>query len=206
MIFGFKVAALSLLAFANAVAPEVSDSPTNVKYEAVFNKTILGSVSFSSPNGTVMVDVDISGLPATGGPFQYHVHVNPVPSNGSCIATGGHLNPYGGVPNAASWDTAEVGDLSGKHGLINGTSLMTSYFDPFLSLNPDDKAYIGGLSVVFHYSNTTRLACANITKEAVSSTNSTNSTSTTMASSKAGAAYIGAGLGPLAVGAVALLL
>lgn len=203
-MFGFKLAALSLLAFANAVAPEVSDSPTNVKYEAKFNKTILGSVAFSSTNGSVMVDVDISGLPEVGGPFQYHVHVLPVPTDGSCIATGGHLNPYGGLPNAATWNTLEVGDLSGKHGKINGTSLMTSYIDPFLSLNPDDKAYIGGLSVVFHYNNSTRLACANITEETISPSNSTNSISSS--STANGAAYIGTGLGPLAAGAVALLL
>lgn len=204
MIFGSKVAALSLLAFANAVAPEVSDSPTNVTYVAMFEKAILGSVDFSSTNGSVMVDVDISGLPASGGPFQYHIHQKPVPSDGNCVGTLGHFNPFMGTMNATEWDMMELGDLSGKHGKINGTSIMTSYIDPFLSLNKSSESYIGGLSVVVHFLNYTRIACANITEKATVA-NTTNSSSSTSSKSN-GAVYIGAGIAPFVAGAVALLL
>lgn len=199
-----KVAALSLLAIVNAIAPVVSDSPTDVTYEATFKKTILGSVAFSSTNGSVLVEVDLSGLPETGGPFLYHIHALPVPANGSCLGTAGHFNPFLGSANATIWDEMELGDLSGKHGEITGTSILTSYIDPYLSLNPDSKSYFGGLSVVVHYHNTTRLACANITEEATSS--SSPSANSTTVSSTNGAAYIGAGVAPLVAGAVALII
>lgn len=153
---------LSLFALAQAAAPVLTDSPTGVVYKATFNKTVDGLVEFSSQNGSVLVSVDISGLPDYGGPFQYHIHEKPVPANGSCLATLGHLNPYNGNVNATTPSEKEVGDLSGKHGFIEGTSIETSYIDPYLSLNPSNKAYLGGLSVVIHFANTTRLACANI--------------------------------------------
>lgn len=191
-----KIFAISLLAFANAaVSPELTDSPTDVTLKASFNKTIEGSVAFSSKNGSVLVDVDLSGLPLAGGPYQYHIHVKPVPTNGSCVATLGHFNPYDGSVNATENSEKEAGDLSGKHGLITGTSLKTTYIDPYLSLNPLSKSYFGGLSVVVHYKNSTRLACANITEVAHSVTPGS------------GGSILGAGLAvPLVAGAAALLV
>jgi hypothetical protein len=50
--------------------------------------------------------------------------VNPV-TNGNCSSTGGHLDPYGnGGTGCDLTKTAscEAGDLSGKHGKINGTT------------------------------------------------------------------------------------
>lgn len=196
MLFATKLTALSLLAWASASSPVLTDSPASVELHAVFNKTILGHVSFTSPNGSVLVTVDLSGLPEEGGPFQYHIHQKPVPTNGSCLATLGHLNPYNGSTNATEASDKEVGDLSGKHGLITGTSLSTSYFDDYLSLNPDNKAYIGGLSVVVHYKNTTRLACANITEQVSVSESASNA-----------APISGGGFAvPLVAGAIAMLI
>ncbi|OBA24836.1 hypothetical protein HANVADRAFT_50585, partial [Hanseniaspora valbyensis NRRL Y-1626] len=56
----------------------------------------------------------------------------------------------------------QVGDLSGKHGLINTTCFETYYYDPYISLNPNDPAFIGGKSLVIHLEDNSKLACANI--------------------------------------------
>lgn len=159
-------AALVSLVAAGA-APILSDSPANAAYKATFNKGgVTGQVSFTTDQGGyVKVSVNLSNLPNYGGPFLYHVHQKPVPSNGNCTATLGHLNPYNGSETATTPATKEVGDLSGKHGEINGTSLSTTYIDQYLSLNPSNPAFVGGLSVVVHLHNLTRIACANITMD-----------------------------------------
>lgn len=164
MVCVSKLSLLSLLSLVIAdAAPEVSNSPTDVELQAKFDTKISGEVSFFSNNGLVEVSVDISGLPTSGGPFMYHIHQKPVPANGNCTATLAHFNPYNGTADGATDALKELGDLSGKHGKINGTSYQTTYIDEYLSLNPDDPAYFGGLSVVVHLANNSRLACANIT-------------------------------------------
>lgn len=175
---------LSLVALTASVllageAPTVSDSPAGAELTATFplggSSQVQGSVVFSAlDDGQVQVSVNVSGLPTTGGPFTYHIHEAAVPQNGSCVATGGHFNPYGGVPckNASSYAECEVGDLAGHWGAINSTSLETTYVDPYLLLNPDSKSSPYGLSVVIHYANTTRIACANLEETSGSLSNS----------------------------------
>lgn len=186
------VAALAALVSADA-APEVSDSPTDVSYSAQFKDKIQGHVNFSSKNGSVLVDVDISGLPAHGGPFLYHVHKLPVPANGNCNGTLSHFNPYNGAETETEPAKKEAGDLSGRHGVINGTSIHTSYIDPYLSLNPDSKSFFANLSVVVHYNDTKRLACANITQDHV-------------VQPENGASKLAVGAAALCAGAAALLV
>lgn len=144
-------------------APEVADSPLGLRLQATFEKSISGSVIFTSRDGVVDVSVDLQHLPASGGPFLYHIHEKPVPPDGNCTGTLLHFNPYNGTTNGSTDALKELGDLSGKHGEINGTSVVTSYTDPYLSLNPLSPAFFGGLSVVVHFANNSRLACANIT-------------------------------------------
>ena len=163
VLTGFGVLALA----SAAAAPVKTDSPTNVVYRANFNKTVTGSLTFSSTNGSVLVGVALENLPLSGGPFIYHIHEKTVPANGNCTATLGHFNPYNGTTTALTAAEMEVGDLSGKHGSINGTSYHASYIDEYLSLNPDDESYFANLSIVVHYANTTRIACANITQDSI---------------------------------------
>lgn len=160
--FALTAAVVSLVS-ADA-APESTDSPTNVAYRATFDKGVDGYVNFSSKNGSVLVDVSILGLPDYGAPFMYHIHQKPVPTNGSCAGTLAHFNPYNGHEKAATPAELEVGDLSGRHGEIEAQSYETSYLDPYLSLNTENKAFFANLSVVVHLHNTTRIACANITR------------------------------------------
>ncbi|KAI5951700.1 SOD4 [Candida jiufengensis] len=184
---------LSTLALASDAlagdAPITDDSEGENSYIATFRATktsnISGFISFEpSKNGSVVVSVDISGLPSTGGPFPYHIHEAPVPSNGSCAGTKLHLNPYLGSVNATTPQGKEVGDLAGRHEDIQGLSYQTKYVDDYISLNPKSKSFIGDLSIVIHSKNNSRLNCANTTEFSVesSSVNKTNGTTTSSSS------------------------
>ena len=184
MVSAKQLAILSLasLSFA-ADAPITTDSTGEDSLVADFNwskkSSISGSVQFvPANNGSVLVNVNIAGLPSVGGPFPYHIHQKPVPADGNCTGTLLHLNPYHGAPNATSNAGQEVGDLASKHGKMEGPSYQASYVDNYISLDSADPAYIGGLSVVIHFLNNTRITCANLTiDEGVSS-------STTVSGSK----------------------
>jgi hypothetical protein len=92
------------------------------------------------------------------------VHVNPVPTNGSCLATGAHFDPnaVGELPpcNPAFPASCQYGDLSGKYGTIKTDPFNLNVTDPFLSFDPASKGYFLGRSVVIHNANKTRIACA----------------------------------------------
>ncbi|QBZ60820.1 hypothetical protein PoMZ_07763 [Pyricularia oryzae] len=127
-----------------------------------------GSIeAISSPNGKgVIFLVNLENLPAQGGPFSYHIHDQPVPDDGNCNKTLAHLDPYqrGQKPDcdAGEPQTCEVGDLSGKHGKIEGTNVQDRMFhDMYTSLAEGIGAFVGNRSVVIHFANTTRFACSN---------------------------------------------
>ncbi|CAI5756346.1 unnamed protein product [Candida verbasci] len=162
---------LSLVSLAlSADAPIQSDSQNQQSLIARFTRNsqseIEGHVEFEpTSNGSVRVSVELNGLPSTGGPFPYHIHEAPVPADGNCTGTLAHFNPFNGSATATTDAAKEVGDLAGRNGNITSESFSTEYVDPYLSLNPESRAYFGGLSVVIHSSNNSRLACANITEE-----------------------------------------
>ncbi|BDD59655.1 hypothetical protein MPDQ_001764 [Monascus purpureus] len=156
----------------NTSAPIVYDNPPNV-YELMLldktNTTVRGYVRASAPSSGVGVRIhaDFWGLPDEG-PYQYHIHEFPVPPDGNCYSTLGHLDPYrrGEQPpcNPNLPETCQVGDLSGKHGVIFvgiGEPFETEYTDLFLSTNPEDPAFIGNRSIVVHAPNSARLNCGN---------------------------------------------
>lgn len=135
-----RTAVFTLLAAASVVsaqssivpAPMVSGSPAGASYVATLpvkeGSPLRGAITgVSAPNGVgVLFSVSFSGLPATGGPFIYHIHEKPVPSNGNCTGTGAHLDPYkrGETPpcDASKPETCQTGDLSGKHGNFTSES------------------------------------------------------------------------------------
>lgn len=99
---------------------------------------------------------------------EYHIHVNRVPEDGNCYATGGHLDPYKRTDTPPcdinAPETCEVGDLSGKHGPIwaaNGQSFDILYTDFFISNEAGSPAYFGDRSLVVHAADNTRLNCGN---------------------------------------------
>ena len=95
----------------------------------------------------------------------YHLHVDPVPSNGDCQGTLAHLDPFirgEATPCVAERpETCQVGDLAGKYGPMTDTIYNASFTDPFVSLREDMGAFFGNRSFVLHYANTSRIACGN---------------------------------------------
>jgi hypothetical protein len=141
--------------------------PTN--FDPATGSIITGSITgTATANGTgILLTVNLTGFPSPSlyGPFVYHIHTLPVPADGNCSATLGHLDPtdrgeYHPCEMLAP-ETCQAGDLAGKHGNITGTELMTSYQELYLSTTPGSPYFFGDKSLVVHTSNTTRLTCAN---------------------------------------------
>lgn len=160
-------------------APVITTNPTDVVYRADFpsfnSPNVVGIVQFYSLNGTTKVHLDLTGLPKNAGVFSYHIHESGIPTSdgmdmsNACESAGLHFNPFDAplsIESACKLFSndarCQVGDLSGKHGLINTTCFETYYYDPYISLDPQNPAYIGGKSLVVHFENNTKLACANV--------------------------------------------
>ena len=119
---------------------------------------------------------------------MYHIHAAPVPADGNCTGTLAHLDPYirGEVSPPFSPtkqphlthsqtpacdpklpQTCQVGDLSGKHGSINTTTVgdhyTANYVDNYPATVPGIGAFFGNRSIVIHFANKTRITCANFT-------------------------------------------
>lgn len=124
----------------------------------------------------------------------YHIHQNPVPADGNCNATGGHLDKYGVgedfVCDPSRPDLCQLGDLSGKHGSIQFNDekgiVNLHYVDNYLSTNPNNTAFFGNLSIVVHKkSDNLRLNCGNFAALNVNPSATTVSSSAAIVSSSA---------------------
>ncbi|CCF32418.1 superoxide dismutase [Colletotrichum higginsianum] len=157
----------------------IATNPAGVVYEAVLpgqlfykagslNGNVRGSIIASTATGGkgVKFKVKFSNLPKEGGPFTYHLHVNPVPQDGNCTKTLAHLDPFirgEATPcNVSKPETCQVGDLSGKYGTVIADNEKT-YIDPYLSIVEGPGSFFGNRSFVFHFANKTRISCANFT-------------------------------------------
>ncbi|KAK3095151.1 hypothetical protein FSP39_010830 [Pinctada imbricata] len=125
----------------------------------------------NSPFDPTHSQVDITGLAGIAG--GYHVHEWPVPQRltkdqavCSDSSVSGHFNPFmaSNFPPAATGtdDQYEVGDLSGKYGLLTGrNSLNANYTDWNLPLFGANS--IIGRSIVIHKTaQSARWVCANV--------------------------------------------
>jgi Cu/Zn superoxide dismutase len=137
-----------------------------------FNDITEGLITFyqayyGAPTQVTLKVVGSVGTVGGGKSFgEYHIHefaVNPNDPNGPCSVTsvGGHYNPTNIAdyklcnPNVPS--TCEVGDLSGKFGLLQGSFEERQFSDPSLDL-----AAILQRSVVIHDARGDRWVCATI--------------------------------------------
>ncbi len=80
-------------------APITPDNPKRATYQAILqaDKSVQGTITgVSNENGTgVNLNVNFFSFPdKKADPFIYHIHVNPIPSDGNCSGTGGHLGKY----------------------------------------------------------------------------------------------------------------
>ncbi|KAI0390928.1 superoxide dismutase [Xylariaceae sp. FL0594] len=131
------------------------------------NGNIKGSIKASSGAQGAGVDytVSFSNLPTEGGPFIYHIHVNPVDGAGNCTNTLAHLDPFirGEDPpcNSTTPAKCQVGDLSGKYGKITSDPFTAQFHDDFTSMQEGPGSYFLNRSIVVHFANKTRITCAN---------------------------------------------
>ena len=152
------VSVISLFAAASAVsaqsskAPVVANNPIGAKYVATLpqkaGSPLAGSIEgASSADGKgVKFTVHFSGLPATGGPFMYHIHQKPVPADGNCTATGARVDPYhygeDKTCDASQPEICQTGDLSGKYGKFATQEFPTEYTDLYSATLPSDPAFV----------------------------------------------------------------
>jgi len=178
-------------AFAQQYIPAdvVSGNPAGVTYVATLpaqpffkagslQGNVKGSVSAKAGPGGVGVqyDVQFSNIPKEGGPFSYHLHVEPCePSGGNCTATLAHVDPFkrGEEPPCDPSQPAlcQTGDLAGKYGKITSDPFTASYVDPYSSITKEiGGSFLGNRSFVFHFANKTRITCADFKLVASNST------------------------------------
>ncbi|MCJ1254310.1 hypothetical protein MMC24_002125 [Lignoscripta atroalba] len=150
------------------------NNPVGVVYQAILpnrnTSDIRGYIAgTANSNGTgVQFNINFFGFPSAAlGPFMYHIHDQPIPSNGNCTAALAHQDPYirGEIPpcDPTQPQTCQVGDLSGKHGNITSNPFQTTYLDLYTSTESGLGSFFGNRSIVIHTSNATRLNCANFT-------------------------------------------
>ncbi|KAF2731019.1 hypothetical protein EJ04DRAFT_584374 [Polyplosphaeria fusca] len=142
-------------------------------FDGLVDTTVGGYIEgVGGPDG-VRFNINLTGLPdvALYGPFPYHIHDVRVPADGNCTATLGHLDPTNRgelhMCDTSAPETCQVGDLAGKHGkIMAGGAVQMGFTDAYLSMDSGSEAFFGGLSIVLHTSNTTRITCANFKRVA----------------------------------------
>lgn len=124
-----------------------------------------GQVRFSQavPQGPTTINVSLNNLHLLAG--GYHVHIMPIkpgsvePCSNANIR--GHFNPLAWnvsnspAPGAGTVDQYEIGDISGKFGMLNGLNQSDAvYMDPDMPLTGPYS--IMGRTLVVHYINGSR--------------------------------------------------
>ncbi|MBW0461845.1 hypothetical protein O181_001560 [Austropuccinia psidii MF-1] len=132
---------------------------------------VSGKIDFALlPSNAVQVTISATGLMALNSTasYTYHIHTNPVSSDGNCTSALGHLDPLnvteGLVCDPAFSQYCQLGDLGGRNGKLSGAqqTATATYTDNFLRFWPQAFSLLGR-SVVIHLPNSTRIACGNIT-------------------------------------------
>ncbi|KAI8456311.1 superoxide dismutase [Phakopsora pachyrhizi] len=159
--------------FCQQAASAQQDSSTTIVANTNLNGAygVSGQISFTLIPTTeeVAVKISVKGLMAINSTaqFGYHIHTNPISSDGNCSSALGHLDPLQVTDSVVCNGTArlcQIGDLSGRNGKLPGNQSVAnvSYTDKFLRFWPQPFTLLGR-SIVIHAPNTTRIACGNIT-------------------------------------------
>ncbi|OLY82440.1 Cell surface superoxide dismutase [Cu-Zn] 6 [Smittium mucronatum] len=172
----FKTLALLALACSSTVmSTQYSRAIARTGGDQVSGEFIFYNKRVASDSNALQLqlDVTIKGMVPNSN-YYYHVHVLPVPANGSCTATLGHFDPTGNNKMDGKYKcdpknitgTCEYGDLTGYEGAATvakaGDVYTASYGLQYLSLDSESANSIIGRSVVIHNSMDVRISCGNI--------------------------------------------
>ncbi|KAF2972238.1 hypothetical protein GQX73_g1287 [Xylaria multiplex] len=202
----------------NPVGKEAVAVLPKTSFFAPVTENVKGSVKATTGANGVGVDFEVafSNLPKEGGPFIYHIHVDPVDDSGNCTNTLAHLDPFirGEDPACDSTNpaTCQVGDLSGKYGKITSDPFTAKFHDDFTAMSEGPGSYFLNRSIVVHFANKTRITCANFfTVSACPSNNATTTTigtasqSTVIPTSTNNLTPVTGGVGALSIKSLAFL-
>ncbi|CAG5928887.1 unnamed protein product [Menidia menidia] len=133
-----------------------------------------GQVNFSQdvPKGPTTIRVSLNNLRSSAG--GYHVHILPIKPDSATPCSNadiqGHFNPLAWntsrspTPKAGTVDQYELGDISGKFGMLNGQNDSEALFeDPDMPLTGPHS--VVGRSLVVHHRSGARMRCADILAE-----------------------------------------
>ena len=211
----------------NGPAPSQTNQPADTyiatlpdyMFNPLVGDAVQGTIVAVGTAEGVQFTVNLTNLPsqAAYGPFPWHIHTMPVPSDGNCTATMGHLDPQDGgelyMCNTAAPQNCQVGDLAGKHGgkITTEGNFSTSFVDSFLSTVEGSPAFFGGLAFVLHTGNTTRITCANFEAKAGSGNGTAGGNATATSTSVSpeftgAAAKVAAGVAASVVGFAVVLM
>ncbi|KAI8868262.1 Cu,Zn superoxide dismutase-like protein [Ramicandelaber brevisporus] len=169
----------AILALTAAAAGMVAAADGDEKLDSASAKFVAppfnGLVKFTPADKGASIVVNITSGLVEGEQYPWHIHQFAVPANGSCDATGGHLDPFqikkAGMPYTCDKNTAnvtcEMGDLSGMFGNLtttaaaNGSAQLTATA-PYLEFTGNNT--ILDKALVIHDSKGKRVACTNITQ------------------------------------------
>jgi len=153
-----------------AIDTTISSLTATANLSGHFN--VSGQVRFAlqPASNAVAVSILVNGLNALNSTaaYSYHIHTNPISSDGNCASALGHLDPLavtdGLVCSAQFPQYCQEGDLAGRNGKLNGSepTLNVSYLDNYVRFWPQPFSILGR-SIVVHLPNSTRIACGNIT-------------------------------------------
>lgn len=160
-ITSIVVAILGFVSFVAAcAAPENRDSDIGDFYAATFLNDVSGVVLFYADNVYVTVAVALLTQASSKNHFTYRIQDSE--PFGLCDPRNQVFNPYCGDFSARTAAEKEVGDLSGKHGDLTKDFVFDIYDDLYLTLNVNNKAFIGKKSLVIEDSHGKRVACVEI--------------------------------------------
>ncbi|XP_067657181.1 uncharacterized protein [Haliotis asinina] len=140
-------------------------------------QNVTGYINFTQKHGDTsddtLVSIDIENLGRQAG--GYHIHEFPVPSDSQNPCSGasvaGHYNPFQVIianspfPSNGTYDQYEVGDLSGKYGMLNNESSENIEKRDNM-INLFGQYSVVGRSVVIHKMvDGARWTCGNITED-----------------------------------------
>ena len=93
---------------------------------------------------------------------QYAVTGNNCSTAGPPFALNNETSIPAPCPPSQSPGGCRAGDMAGQFGNLtsSGSVMKTSYYDPYISLDPTKENYVGNLSFNVHWANFTVIACA----------------------------------------------